>query len=178
MLEGAELAFDKPAQTVAIVALKFTQGFDLVFYRLLFALVFGQTTLVLRLCLRDDACRLRVSLGDEFIALLNTFTHVFFVESSRELQEVRGAFSVNRVIHRGGRHRSSGRSRGPSALKLSNSRLSGLELVLELRVFFLDASHFDDDFVEKIVDLILVVSLTELRRLKTLVDDVFWCQCH
>ncbi|BAS12870.1 hypothetical protein AHiyo8_11730 [Arthrobacter sp. Hiyo8] len=52
------------------------------------------------------------------------------------------------------------------------------ELLAELVVLLVQAPQLDDDFVEKVVDLVLVVAFAELGRLKALVDNVFWRQSH
>ena len=54
----------------------------------------------------------------------------------------------------------------------------GDEALLELLVLLVEATQLDDDLVEEVVDLVLVVALTELRRLEPLVDYIFRSQRH
>ena len=52
------------------------------------------------------------------------------------------------------------------------------ELLAQLVVLLVQASKFNDDFVQEVIDFILVVAFAELGRLKALVDNVFWRQSH
>ncbi len=52
------------------------------------------------------------------------------------------------------------------------------ELLAELVVLLVQASQFDDDLVQEVIDFVLVVAFAELGRLKALVDNVFWRQSH
>lgn len=52
------------------------------------------------------------------------------------------------------------------------------ELLAELVVFLVQAAEFNDDFVQEVVNLVLVIALAELGGLKALVDNVFWRQSH
>jgi hypothetical protein len=56
--------------------------------------------------------------------------------------------------------------------QLGDSPLRCGELRLEVVVLALDGSQSVDDLVEEVVDLVLVVTLAELRRLELLVQDV------
>ena len=64
---------------------------------------------------------------------------------------------------------------GPLA-ELCDSAVGGLELGLEVGVLSLQLTHGLDYLVEELVDLVLLVALTELGRLELLVEDVVCCQ--
>ena len=71
---------------------------------------------------------------------------------------------------------SGGRGQGSSLAELGHSAVSGLELGLEVGVLGLQLTHRLDYLVEELVDLVLLVALTELGRLELLVEDVVCCQ--
>ncbi len=52
------------------------------------------------------------------------------------------------------------------------------KLLAKLVVLLVQAAQFDDDFVQEVVNFVLVVAFAELGRLKALVDNVFWRQSH
>jgi hypothetical protein len=60
----------------------------------------------------------------------------------------------------------------------SETRLSGSQLVLQIIILDVEASKLDNDLVEKVIDLVLVVSFAKLCRLKPLVYDIFWRESH
>ena len=52
------------------------------------------------------------------------------------------------------------------------------ELLAKFVVLLVQAAEFNDDFVQEVINFVLVVPLAELGRLKALVDNVFWRQSH
>ena len=52
------------------------------------------------------------------------------------------------------------------------------ELLAKFVVFLVQAAQFNDDFVQEVINFVLVVAFAELGRLKALVDNVFWRQSH
>ena len=52
------------------------------------------------------------------------------------------------------------------------------ELLAKLVVLLVQAAEFDNDLIQKVVNLVLVIAFAELGRLKALVDNVFWRQSH
>jgi len=71
---------------------------------------------------------------------------------------------------------SGGGGDGSSLAELGHSTVGGLELGLEVGVLSLQLTHGLDYLVEELVDLVLLVALTELGRLELLVEDVVCCQ--
>ena len=71
---------------------------------------------------------------------------------------------------------SGGGGDGSSLAELGNSTVGGLELGLEVGVLSLQLTHGLDYLVEELVDLVLLVALTELGRLELFVEDVVCCQ--
>jgi len=63
-------------------------------------------------------------------------------------------------------------------LQFLDTRVAGYETLAKLLVFLVETSQLHDDLVEKVIDFILVVALTELRRLEPLIDHIFWSQSH
>ena len=66
--------------------------------------------------------------------------------------------------------RGDGGSLTGAALQLVDPGITGDQTLTELLVLLTETAQFDDDLVEEVVDLILVVSLAELRRVEPLVD--------
>ena len=137
-----------------------------------------------------------MTLGDERVALLDTLADVLLVEAARELQQVVGVRGVEVAGvaaregrrcsgHRGGCCGSRGRIghrlgclRLRRALQLRDAGVGGDEALAQLLVLLVQAAQLDDDLVEEVVNFVLVVALTELRRLKPFVDYIFRSQCH
>ena len=65
-----------------------------------------------------------------------------------------------------------------AALQLVDARVTGDEALTQLLVLLTETAQFDHDLVEEVVDLVLVVSLAELRRVEPLVDYVFRRERH
>src|SRR5699024_6156767 len=63
-------------------------------------------------------------------------------------------------------------------LEFRGPRLRSRELLLQLVVLLIEATQFDDDFVEEVVHLVLVIPITELHMLEPLVHYVFWRKRH
>ncbi|OEI70060.1 hypothetical protein Cus16_0681 [Curtobacterium sp. ER1/6] len=168
----------------------------------------GDDLALLGLGLVHETGGLRGALGDERVALLDALADVLLVETTGEREEVRGALGVlvggdRRRGGSGGRDRRGLRSGGDGG-RLGLGRRSGLLVVLrgglrvgglldrgrlrrrlgglqalpELVVLGRQATEFDDDLVQEVVDLVLVVAFPELRRLEPLVDYVFRRQSH
>src|SRR5699024_5110856 len=94
----------------------------------------------------------------------------------------RGVCGVRR---NSGRHRLGGlgvgrclRSGGRTRLEFGDTGFRGGELLLQLIVLLVEATQFDDDFVQEVVDLVLVVPIAELDMLEPLVHYVFWRKRH
>ena len=52
------------------------------------------------------------------------------------------------------------------------------EALTKLLILLIEATKLYNDLVKEVIDLVLVVSLTEFGRLESLVDYVFWSQSH
>jgi hypothetical protein len=64
------------------------------------------------------------------------------------------------------------------ALEFVDVRVACDEPLAQLLVLLVEAAKLYDDLVEKVIDLVLVVSLAEFRRLEPLIDNIFRCQSH
>ena len=138
-------------------------------------------------------------LGDQGVTLLHALPHVLLMEAAGQLEKVIGVVGVHGIVGGGGgrgrlrRHRRGHRGRdsrrrsdgsrrrggtGGGALELTDAGLAGNEALTQLLVFLIQATQFDDDLIEEVIDLVLVVSLAELCRIEPLVDYVFRSQSH
>jgi hypothetical protein len=66
--------------------------------------------------------------------------------------------------------------RGPG--EFADPALAGAELGAQLLVLLAETAQFVDHFVEEVIDLVLVVTLSELGRLEALIDNVLGRQRH
>src|SRR5690606_26173855 len=71
---------------------------------------------------------------------------------------------------RGGSHAAS--------LCIPGLRCACSEPLSQLFVLLSQPTQLNDNLVQKVIDLVLVVSFAELGWLETLVDHVFWSQSH
>ena len=93
------------------------------------------------------------------------------IVTGRDGRHGHGRLCLDRRYRGGG----GGGDRSPLA-ELGDSAVGGLELGLEVGVLSLQLTHRLDYLVEELVDLVLLVALTELGRLELLVEDVVCCQ--
>jgi hypothetical protein len=114
-----------------------------------------------------------VTFSDESVTLLNTFTHVLFVKTTSEGEEVVGTGRCARVVYYSRCWGGDGTCRS-SRLSTFEACLCSFKFGAQFIVFSAKAAKFDNDFVEEVINLVLVVTFAELRLLKALVYYVFW----
>jgi len=97
-----------------------------------------------------------------------------FAESG---QRLRGELSL---LRRDVGRRCLSQSRGlrGTALKLADTRLARDKALAKFFVLLVETTELHNDFVQEIIDLILVVSFAELGRLESLVDYIFRRKSH
>jgi hypothetical protein len=173
------LLADESFQACSVFALEVAQLLDLALDGLTLC---AQTLLSLRVfgfSLLHDSRSLSMTLRDEFVAFLDTLTHVLFVEPASKLQEVVSILGIHHVTSGGGKRIHSYRAgRTTGSLQFRDSGFTRRKFLGQIIVFGQDATHFDDNFVKKIINLVLVIAFAKLGRLKALVDNVFSCQSH
>lgn len=106
------------------------------------------------------------------------------MQSARELEKVVGVIRVASGKIAGcspkpsrGRSLSGERCRWRggtrTALQLVYSRVTGNHTLTQFVVLLTEPSKFHDDLIEKIVNLILVITFTKLGRLESFIDHIF-----
>jgi hypothetical protein len=118
-----------------------------------------------------------VAFSDQGVALLGAFLDVLFVQAASQLQQVGRA---GRLVDWCGGDRSGDgfdhdglSDHGSDRSSLSCRGSVRADLAPQFLVLLGQATQFDDDLVEKVIDLVLIVSLTELGRLEPFVDYIF-----
>src|SRR5918994_4762535 len=187
-VELAQLALDVVLELRAVVALEDAQFIDPLLERHALLVEDADLGALLRLGFGDDPRGRGVALGDERVALLDTFAHVLLVEAACELEEVRRRrllvelglrlCDLRRHGYRGRRGSRLGvdRGRGRRGGSLPGLRGTGFgrrHALAQLLVLLIQSTKLNHDLVEEVVDLILVVPFPELRRLEALVDHIF-----
>src|SRR5690606_8854247 len=197
-LDVREERLEVALQAGAVVALEDTQLVDLALQQRALLLELGQRAVVLLLRLAHDALGLGPCLVEDALPLLLAVVDVLVVQALGEGEHPGGGGRlVTRLGGGGGRGRGRregllllglgrclglglgllgrGRCGGGSLLtagQLGDPPLGGRQLRLELLVLVLEGAQRVDDLVQEVVDLVLVVALPELRRLKLLVQHV------
>jgi hypothetical protein len=123
-----------------------------------------------------------VALRDESVAFGNTLTNLLLVQATSKLKHAVGTLRLlNGIISDfGGRsHREvTRRRRSGNCSSVVCSRGNSFGTSTKLFVFLCEATKFDNDLIEEVINLVLVVAFAELGRLETLIDNVFGRKRH
>ena len=201
-----QLALNVAPQLLAVFSLEVSKLFDAVLEVLALLVERSELCSLAGFGFGNHAGGGRVTFGDQRVPLLDAFTHVLLVQTTSKLQEIVGAGRVTRVRVRKRRRRNRdgcsnndglgcGRRCGEGwlcrcsearlglrlrgrALHFGHAEIARDEPLAQLLVFLIQATQLHDNFIQEVVNLVLVVTFAEFGRLKALVDNIFRSKSH